>query len=65
MNVMARALNTKETDAFNEALSGEQRSFVSYEAVVENLMERSDESLELTPELGFWWGDLQLRGSKP
>jgi hypothetical protein len=61
---MARTLNSQEAEDFNEAISGEQQSFASYEAVVENLMNRSEETLELTPELGFWFGDLSLPRSK-
>ena len=52
---MARTLDLDEAEVFKDAISPERR-FVIDHGSLENLTERRDEEMELTPESGFWFG---------
>ena len=58
---MARSLNTKEAEVFSEEILA-TRKFPILGDTAESLQKRRNEALELTPELGFWFGD-HLLGS--
>jgi len=57
---MARSLNTKEAEIFSEEIVA-TRKFPIMGDTAESLLKRREEALQLTPELGFWFGDY-LRG---
>jgi hypothetical protein len=50
---MARALNSDETDVFQNAIAPE-RKFTQEYGSFEGLLERRNEELELTMESAFW-----------
>jgi hypothetical protein len=52
---MARTLNLEEAEVFKDAISPE-RKFALECGSLENLVERRDEEMELTPESAFWFG---------
>jgi hypothetical protein len=57
---MARSLNSKEAEIFSEEIRA-TRKFPILGDTAESLLKRREEALELSPELGFWFGD-HLRG---
>lgn len=57
---MARSLNSKEAEIFSEEIVA-TRKFPILGDTAESLLKRREEALELTPELGFWFGDY-MRG---
>jgi hypothetical protein len=52
---MARALDLDEAEVFKDAISPERKFAIEYGSL-ENLTERRDEEMELTPESAFWFG---------
>lgn len=57
---MARSLNSKEAEIFGEEILA-TRKFPILGDSAENMLKRREQALELTPELGIWFGDY-LRG---
>jgi hypothetical protein len=57
---MARSLNSKEAEIFSEEIVATCK-FPILGDTAESLLKRREEALQLTPELGFWFGDY-LRG---
>ena len=53
---MARSLNSEEAEIFSEEILA-TRKFPLLGDTAETLLRRRDEALDMTPELGFWFGD--------
>ena len=53
---MARSLNTEEAEIFTEAILATLKFPILADSA-ESLLKRHDEEMEMTPELGLWFGD--------
>jgi len=54
---MARKLNADEVGALAEAFSSDPSASGELELILDDLKERRDEALKLTPESNIWFGD--------